>query len=205
MTFLDNLEWRFATKTFDPSKKVSEEDMDKILKAIRFAPTSFGLQPLHVVNVTDPDLRAKIRENGYGQGQITDASHLLVFCVRTDFDQRIEDYMNVMTGGHNEFRNKVKGVEDMIKGTFKGKTELELANWAKRQVYIALGFALAAAAELKIDSCPMEGFTPDKVDEVLGLPSHIKSVAILSVGYRADEPKHPKVRFALDELIEKRP
>ena len=114
--------------------------------------------------------------------------------------------MNVVTGGDEEARKKMSGLEMMLSGMIKGfEGEKEKAmDWAKRQAYIALGFALAACAELKIDSGPMEGFMPPKVDEILGLPEHMNSVAMLSVGYRAEEPRHPKVRFSQEDLIEKR-
>lgn len=204
MTFLDNLKWRYAVKAFDSERKVSAEDMDKILESVHLAPTSFGLQPFHVIDIEDEDLQAKIREVGFNQSQMTDASHLLVFCARTDMGKRIDEYMEILSGGDAEKREKMKEMEGMIKGATEGMDEIHLEEWAKRQTYIALGFALAAAAELKIDSCPMEGFIPPKVDELLGLPAHMKSVVMIAVGYRSEDPRHPKVRFEKDELIQKK-
>jgi len=202
MAFLDNLQWRFAAKGFDQSREVSDDNIDKILEAIHMTPTSFGLQPFHIIDVTNEDLKAKIREVGFDQPQITEANHLLIFCVRTDVVKRIDDYIETASGGDEAIKEKMKGLKEMMKGAMKGKTDLELENWAKRQVYIALGFALAAAAELKIDSCPMEGFIPEKVDQILQLPGHLKSVVIMTVGYRSEDPKHPKFRFPKEELFE---
>lgn len=206
MTFLENLKWRYAVQAFDTEKKVSDEDFDKILEAIHYVPTSAGLQPFHVIIVEDPATRTKIREVGFDQPKITESSHLLVFCARTDLEKRVGDYMEVASGGDKETREKMAGLENMLSGTvsnFKGDKE-KMQEWAQRQTYIALGFALAACAEMKIDSGPMEGFMPLKVDEILGLPAHMKSVAMMSVGYRSEEPRHPKVRFEQEELIEKK-
>lgn len=204
MSFLENLKWRYAIKAFDPAKKVSSEDMDKILEAVHFVPTSFGLQPFHVFVLEGDELRSKIRVAGFDQPQMTDASHLLVFCARTDMGRRIDEYMDILSGGDAEKREKMAEMEGMMKGAIEIMDEVHLEEWSKRQTYIALGFALAAAAELKIDSCPMEGFIPPKVDEILGVLPYMQSVAILAVGYRSEDPKHAKVRFEKDELIEKK-
>ncbi|HSE34736.1 MAG TPA: NAD(P)H-dependent oxidoreductase [Candidatus Paceibacterota bacterium] len=202
-TFLSQLDWRFATKAFDPSKKVSEDDLAKILHAIRMAPTSYGTQPFHVTVVTDPALREKLKEVSYGQAQVTDASHVLIFQARTNIDARVDEYVELATSGDAAAKEAMAGYTGMMHGAMQAKKGAELA-WAARQTYIALGFGLAAAMELEIDACPMEGFDPDGVDKVLGNPPEQKTLAYMSIGYRAKGPDRPKVRFPESELFDRR-
>ncbi len=200
-TFLSQLDWRFATKSFDTSKKVSDSDLHKILEAIRYAPTSFGLQPFHVSVVTDPSVRARIQESAYGQPQVVDASHLLVFAVRTDIISRIGAYIELASGGAPEVKAGLVEYQQMMHGTLASRSTEEQLAWSARQAYIALGFALAASAELEIDSCPMEGFDTGAVDAILGLSKEFKVVALLPIGYRTLDPDRKKVRFPAEELI----
>ncbi len=195
------LNWRFATKTFDTTKKVSEEDMNVLLEAIRLSASSLGLQPYHVVVVTNAELREKLKSAAYGQPQVTDASHLLVFCARTDVAARGEQMLQLISGGKPEELAKLGALKGMIEGSIAGKSEADLTSWASRQAYIALGNALTTLAMMKIDSCPMEGFDPAAFDALLELPENIKSVALLPVGYRAAEPAHPKMRFPATDLF----
>lgn len=201
-TFLSRLEWRFATKKFDAAKKLTSEQMTELLRAIRMAPTSYGVQPFHVVIVTDPELRKALCAASYDQSQVSDASHLLVFCARTDLTARIDQYFESMTGGIADAMLATKGYASMMHGALDAYTG-DVA-WAAKQAYIALGFGLAAAAELGIDSCPMEGFDPVQVDKILGLPAHFRSVAFMAVGSRAAEPESPKFRFDEKDLFEYR-
>ncbi len=202
MPFLENLTWRNATKDFDPTKKIVLEDFQNILDAIRLAPTSFGIEPFHICIIKNPEIRAKIQEIAWNQAQITESSELLIFCSRSDIaETRIEEWMNTMSGGNSAIREKMADYEGMMKNFFAKKSESDQKNWADRQTYIALGFALAAAAELHIDSCPIEGFDPVKTDEILDLPQTLKSVVILALGYRKSDPTHPKVRFPHSELF----
>lgn len=201
MSFLTQLEWRHATKAFDPDKKVSESDLEELKDAIQMAPTSFGLQPLHVKIIASDDIKLRIKPHAWDQAQITDCSHLLVFCVRTDVIDRIDQYFEIATGGNQKVREKMKGYEELMRGALAPRSHADLENWAIRQVYIAHGFALAACAELEIDSCPIEGFVPAEVDKILELPEPIKSVVLMPIGYRAEEPSHGKVRFPEDDLF----
>lgn len=202
-TFLSQLDWRFATKAFDPSKKVSEGDLAKILHAARMAPTSFGTQPFHITVVNDPALREKMKAASFGQAQVTEASHILVFQARTDIDERVDAYVDLATGGDAAAKEAMAGYTGMMHGSMQAKVGAELA-WAGRQTYIALGFALAAAAELGIDSCPMEGFDPDAIDAILGNPPERKTLAYMTIGYRTKGPDRPKVRFPESDLIDQR-
>jgi nitroreductase len=200
-SFLAHLDWRFATKAFDPTKKVSQDYLDKILEAVHLAPASYGLQPYHVYVVTNDSLREKLKEKGYNQGQVTDASHFLIFASRTDLDERIEQYFTLATQGDAQKREAMKDYEGMMKGFAQSLSPPTEKAWADRQTYIALGFALAACAELEIDSCPMEGFDPPAYDQILELPANMKSVVCLAIGYRKEDPKFPKVRFSKEDLF----
>lgn len=203
-TFISQLDWRFATKSFDAEKKVSDTDLNTILEAIRKAPTSLGTQPFHVIRVTNPELRATLRSHGYNQPQITDAAEFLVFCGRNDLEARIDTIIEAMSGGDSAIKATLAPYEQMMRGTIAGKTPEQLMNWSSRQSYIALGFGLAACAELGIDSCPMEGFDPEAFATALELPSHIKPFAALAIGYRKEDPTHPKFRLGADELFSTR-
>lgn len=207
MSFLTQLTWRYATKKFDATKKLSEEQFGKILEAIRMAPSSFGPQPYHMIVVNNPLLREKLKEVSFHQPQITDASHLIVFCARTDLLTRADEYFEVATGGDTEKRAAMKGYEDMMKGFLSAMPESAHLPWAARQAYIALGFGLAAAAELGVDSCPMEGFDGAQYKAILGVTENMQVLSVLTLGFRADDDsaaQRPKVRFPLSDLFETR-
>ena len=114
MSFLSNLSWRYATKKFDTSKKVSDGDLEQILEAIRMTPTSFGLQPYHFYVITNQEIKDKIQAVGWNQSQIGTSSHLIVFTARTDFSDNNNEYFELMSGGNPEVREKLKGYEDMV-------------------------------------------------------------------------------------------
>lgn len=201
MSFLSQLDWRFATKQFDPSKKLSAQDFEQILTAVRMAPTSFGLQPFHVFNVEDPALRQAIRAAAYDQAQVTEASHLLVFCARNDMEEWIEEYIKTASQGNEEVAKGMESLRGMLRGAILSRTPDSMMSWAAKQAYIAFGFGLAACAELAIDSCPMEGFKNAEVDAILGLPAHMRSQAFLALGYRAGDAKHARVRFPKEKIF----
>jgi len=192
--FLDKLDWRFATKQFDASKKVSDEDMSKILEAIHMAPSSFGLQPYHVYVVNDDAVKSQLRAAGFNQPQFEEASHILVFCANANVKGRVNKMIDAMGGVSDEFAG-------MLHGFSEGLNDGSAQGWAGKQAYIALGFALAACAELGIDSCPMEGFSNDDFNKILGLDENLSSVCVLATGYRQDGPAHPKFRFSNDDLF----
>lgn len=203
MSFLTQLSWRYATKQFDSTKKLSEEQLQKVMEAIKMVPTSFGLQPFKVILVTNQDTRLKLKDAAWGQSQVIDASHLLVFCANTDVLPRVNTYFEMASAGNSELRTSMKGYEEMMSGFVSSLPAENMLPWTTRQVYIALGFALAACAELEIDSCPMEGFDPQQFKTILELPESINPVVILPVGFRSvDDVVHPKVRF--NDLFEHR-
>lgn len=198
MSFLSNLEWRYAAKKFDTSKKVSETDLEKILEAIRLTPTSFGMQPYHFYIVTNQDQKDAIQAAAWNQAQIGTASHLIVMCARNDLMTVKDEYFDAMSGGSTEVRANLRGFEDMVTGFIPHSSP----EWAKKQVYIAQGFALAACAELQIDSCPMEGFDPAAVAKILDVPSNLDVAVMLPIGYRAvDEHPRPKFRFPKEKIF----
>ncbi len=200
-TFIKNLTWRFATKKFNAKKKVSAKNLEKILNAIRFTPSSHGIQPYHIIVVTDQSLKEKIKKYSFSQNQVSDCSHLLVFCAQTDLKKRVNDYVTFASEGDKEKEMALQNFKlAKIKLVGKLKTDEALA-WSAKQTYLALGFAMAACAELKIDSCPMEGFLPKEVDKLLKLPKHLKSVAMLPIGYRAQEPERKKFRYPKSDLF----
>ncbi|MBP9779882.1 NAD(P)H-dependent oxidoreductase [Candidatus Gracilibacteria bacterium] len=204
MSFLTSLEWRYATKLFDTNKKVSDEHLEKIIEAIRLTPTSFGLQPYHFYIVSNQEIKDKIQAVAWNQTQIGTASHVIVFAARTDLMKNKDEYFSLISGGSDEVRSTLKGYEDMVTGFINSKDETSALTWTSKQVYIAHGFALAAAAELQIDSCPMEGFDPVAVGEILGVPENEKVLVILPIGYRAstDGPRTPhKMRFSKESLF----
>lgn len=186
---IEQLHWRYATKNYNPSKIVPQDKLDRILEAIRLAPTSSGLQPFDVFVVKNPELRAKIRAVAWNQSPVTEASHLLVFAAWDNItDERIDmmfDLVNQERGFINEgweaYRLKLKAI-------VAARGDAANFDAAARQAYIGLGVAMVAAAEEQVDSTPMEGFDPAAVDEILGLKErHLRSVVILPLGYREPE------------------
>lgn len=186
---ISNLTWRYATKKYDPSKVVTQDKVDLILEAIRLTATSSGLQPYEVLVVTNPALREQIKPHAWNQSQITDSSHLLVFAA---WDNYTAERINQMFDLTNEIRGfKNEGWENyraMLLNTYPQRDAETNFQHAARQAYIGLGSALIAAAELKVDSTPIEGFDPVKVDEILNLKQKgLRSVVLMPLGYRADE------------------
>ncbi|WP_460272277.1 NAD(P)H-dependent oxidoreductase [Celeribacter sp. ULVN23_4] len=187
--FLDNLNWRYATKKMDPSKPVSEDKVAKIVEAARMAPTSSGLQPFHIFVIRNKELREKLRAVSFDQSQITDGSHLLVFAAYDNYnDARIDAVVNQHASERPGTRERLDTYYDRLKSMYLPREVRTNADHAARQAYIALGFALAAAAELEVDSTPMEGFEADKVDEILCLEEKgLKSVLLMPLGTRETE------------------
>ena len=183
---LDKLKWRYATKKMDPAKTVPEDKLERILEAIRLTATSSGLQPYHVLVVTNPEVREKIKAIGWNQQQITDCSHLLVFAAWDDYTV---DRINTMFDLVNEERGfKNEGWENyrqMLLNNYPPRGAEVNYQHAARQAYIGVGTALIAAAEEQVDATPMEGFDPNALDEILGLREKgLRSVVIMPLGYR---------------------
>ena len=185
MSFLQNLSWRYATKKYDTSKKLKQAELDQILEAIRMAPSSNGFQPYDVIVVNNVDLREKLKAAAYNQAQLTEASHFLVFAAWDNITEhnlgKVFDVLADVRGQSEELTARRKS---SIAG-FAAKSAEANFQFAAQQAFIGLGFALAAAAELKIDSSPMGGFDPAKFDEILGLKAcGLRSVVIMGLGHR---------------------
>ncbi len=205
MALLEQLNKRYATKKFDASKKISPKDLSTLLEAIRLSASSYGLQAYKVVVVENEAIRKQLRAFAWDQAQITDASQLLVFAYESNFDETgVDRFVQNIAETRNIDASSLSGYSEMMKGSLKRPKE-QLHNWLARQPYIALGFGLVAAAQLNIDSCPMEGFDPDQFDEILGLKAKgLKSVVLLAVGYRSSEDGYQhlaKVRRSNEELF----
>ena len=204
---LGQLNWRYATKQFDPQRKISAQDWATLEDALQLTPSSGGLQPWKFIVVTDPAVRAKLLPASYGQAQITDASHLVVFAAKKNFNE-------IDVDAHINHSAKVRGVSPaalapfrdmLVGGIVKSLDEPARAAWSRNQAYIALGNLLTSAALLGIDACPMEGFDRAQYDEILGLSTQgFASAVIATVGYRSPTDQYagaPKVRFPKDEIF----
>lgn len=210
MSLIENLNWRHAVKAYDPAKKVSQEDLNTILESARLAPTSSGLQPFRIIVVENQELKEKMVAGALNPEVMRDSSHVLVFAAWDSYsNEKIDKVYDYHTDVRDLPRGRFGSYTDKIKEMYGAQTAEEHFAHTARQTYIALGIALAQAAELKIDSTPAEGFSNAIVDEVLGLKElGLKSVSLLYLGYR-DEANDwlssmKKVRIPMDEFIIKK-
>ena len=207
MELIESLNWRYATKKFDPNKKIKPEDLETIKEAVRLSASSYGLQLYKVLVIDDPEIREQLKPASWGQTQITDASHLFVFCNYTDVkDENIDDYLDLKADTQGLDRDGLVDYGNMMKGAVSGMSEEIKSQWTARQTYIALGNLLAVCSMLRIDACPMEGFEPAKYNEILGLNEKgLNAAVIATVGYRSEEDQTQhlkKVRKPADALFE---
>ncbi len=205
-TILENRTWRYATKKFDSSKKISEDNLDLLLEATRLSASSYGLQPYHVFVITDVAIREQLKPVSWGQSQVTDASHLIVFANQTNFGEELVDDFIKNTAKTREIPSEnLKGYSDFTKSKLVDLPQKTKEEWTAKQVYIALGNLMQAAAELKIDTCPMEGFEAKAYDDILGLKGKsLTASVVLPIGYRSAEDVTqdlPKVRKSKEELF----
>ena len=207
MSLIEDLKWRHAVKAYDSSKKVSKEDLNKILEAARLAPTSSGLQPFRVIVVENQELKEKMVQGALNPEVMKDCSQVLVFAA---WDRYSAEKIDKVYDHHTDVRDLPKGrfssYTDKLKEIYSAQTADENFAHTARQTYIALGLAMAQAAELKIDSTPAEGFSNEVVDEILGLNEMgLKSVSLLYLGYRDIEKDYlshmKKVRIPMEEFI----
>ncbi|MBD3639262.1 MAG: NAD(P)H-dependent oxidoreductase [Crocinitomicaceae bacterium] len=203
---IESLQKRYAVKRFDPTKKLSDKQLDALLEVARLTATSYGLQLMKIVVVEDQELREKLVDCSFGQRQVADASHLLVLCRERDIDlDHIEDYVENISSTRDIEKETLSGFKNAMTNSILTKRKEDQINWMDKQVYIALGKLLAACAILEIGSCPMEGFIPEEYDEVLGLDKlNLASVLALPVGFSAsDDPnaKRKKVRRSQDKFV----
>lgn len=206
MNIINSLEWRYATKKFDPTKKLSNQQVDTLKKAFNLTATSFGLQPLKMIVISNKELQEKFIEPSFFQRQVADASHLLVICIENDTTSKdINNYFDLEKEVRNVKEDVIADFRKQLLEMYANKTLEEKQQSAIYQTYIVLGNLMTVCAVEEIDCCPMEGFIPSKVDEILNLSEkNLKSVLMLPVGFRAEDDVMngmKKVRKPLSETI----
>ncbi len=204
--FIKNQNWRYSTKKFDATKKISKEDLDNIKEAIRLSSSSYGLQPYKVLIIENPDLREKLKSAAWGQSQITEASQLIVFANEINIgDAEIDSYIKNISQARAIPIENLSGYGDFMKSKITTLAQDLKSVWTSKQTYLALGNLLNAAAELKIDVTPMEGFDATAFNEILGLSEMgLNASVIATIGYRHDDDDtqhHKKVRKSNEELF----
>lgn len=203
---IKSLNWRYATKTFDSNKKVSESDINTILESARLTPSSYGLEAWKFLVVTNPNTKIELRKASYDQTKVTDASHIIVLTRRTDLANLIPELISRLSKNQNKDPKDFAGLQEMVQGTMSAHEKYKnLDSWLSAQTYIALGFMMETAALLEIDTCPMEGFDPNAVNNILGLnDKNLSVVSMLAVGYRGDDAfsKNKKTRRSFEEVVE---
>ena len=205
-TFLENQNWRYATKKFDATKKITTEDLNTLKEAIRLSTSSYGLQPYKIIIVENPELRAQLQVAAYGQAQVVDASHLIVFANEMNFgEEGIVNFSKNMSETRGIPLESIQGYVEYMKSNIVNLSEETRNIWSAKQTYLALGNLLNVAAELKIDTTPMEGFVPAQVNEILGLDKlGLNATLLATLGYRHDEDAtqhYKKVRKSNEELF----
>lgn len=204
--FIESQNWRYATKQYDASKKISQQDLATLTDAIQLSVSSYGLQPYKVLVIEDLEIRNKLKEVAFNQSQITDASQLIVFATINDVgDNEIDSFVKNIADTREIPLESVEGYGSYMKSIINGLTPEQKQIWASKQTYLALGNLLNAAADLKIDATPMEGFIATSFDEILDLKKlNLSTSVIATIGYRHedDQMQHfKKVRKSKEELF----
>lgn len=206
MALLDNLNWRYATKRMT-GEKIPDENLQFILDATQLAASSYGLQPYTILVVSNPEVKAKLQAAAYGQAQLVESSHMLVFCAWENItEDDVSNYVADIANKRSLPVQALAGFQSYIWNAIKDLPQEKKQVWAAKQTYIALGTALAAAAEVKVDATPMEGFDAAQFDEILGLKEKgLKSAVIMALGYRSQEDQlanATKVRRDKEKLFQ---
>ncbi len=206
---LDSLKFRYATKQFDPARRIGDEDWAALEQSLVLTPSSFGLQPWKFIVVKDPELRARLRKRSWNQSQVTEASHFVVFTVRTDMtEEDVDRFFQTLAAAQGREPESLAAYRNVVLSFAGAMSPENRRAWNIRQVYIALGQFMTAAALLGIDTCPMEGMEPAGYDEELGLAGSGYATAVAcAVGFRSAEDKYaatPKARYPHAEVIEHR-
>lgn len=204
---LASLNWRYATKVFDPARKISAATWSALEDALVLAPSSFGLQPWRFLVIRDTAVRAKLRPHSWDQSQVTDASHFVVFTARTEITAAdIAHLIDRTAEVRGQPATALASYRQIMEGSLLNEARKpHLHDWAARQAYIAMGQLMTSAAVLGVDTCPMEGLDPAKYDEILGVRKEgFATIAAVALGYRAEADKYaklPKVRYPKAEVI----
>lgn len=205
-TIIDDLNWRYATKKYNPAKIIADKDLEVVLESLRLVPSSYGMQPLSYLLINDKNLREQLKPLAYNQSQITDASHLIVLCsFRKITPTVIKNHLELMSEVRNEPLSNYEKFGENIQKTFANLSETATSEWTIRQAYIALGQIMHTCANLRIDATPMEGFDKTAFDKLLDLETqNLQSVLLCPIGYRADNDflqQLKKVRKPINEVI----
>tara|TARA_B110000003_G_scaffold275711_1_gene319157 strand:+ start:452 stop:1090 length:639 start_codon:yes stop_codon:yes gene_type:complete len=203
---LKKLEWRYATKKFDATKKVAPKKITILKEAFNLTATSYGLQPLKLVVISNPKIIKDLVPLSYNQGQVGNASHIFVICIETSIDANfIKKYFDLVNKTRNTSRDILKSYEDYLIDNFSKKTDEEITIWAAKQAYLTMGNLLTVCAVKEIDACPIEGFQPDQYDSYLNLTAKgLQSVLVMAVGHRSVDDAFSelkKVRRGVDEIV----
>jgi nitroreductase/dihydropteridine reductase len=205
MNSIESLQWRYATKKFDSQKSLDKSQLEVLAQAFNLTATSYGLQPCRLVIVQDQDLKDKMVPLSYGQLQVKDASAVLVICTTAVDANYVKDYFSIVKKERNTPDEVIQPFQDFLTNTFSKKEVVETEQWAKNQAYLILGNLLTVCAQQQIDSCPMEGFVPEEIDQLLGLQEKgLKSTLLLPVGHRSDDDamsQLKKVRRPQQEMV----
>lgn len=204
---IDDLNWRYATKQFDATLKLTNEQLDVIKDSLRLTPSAYGIQPLKFIFVSSPALREQIKEIAFNQGQVVDASHLLIICSYTSIDESyIDAHVELVTETRNTPAERAAGFSEFLKKNILSMSDSDVEPWNVRQAYIALGQLLHTCASIRVDATPMEGFNAKKLDDLLGLAEqNLKSVLLCPIGFRSSEDNYQhlaKVRKSKETLFQ---
>ena len=205
-SIIESLKWRYATKKFDATKKISKENLETLLEGVQLSASSYGLQPYQIFVIEDSEIREKLKSAAWNQTQLTDASQVVVFANHKSLDEAyVDNYIKNIAETRDMKVEDLQGMADMIKNsTLQMPAEMQ-NEWAQKQCYLALGFLLNTAAELKIDVCPMEGFSAEEFDTILGLQEKgLHTAVIACIGYRSEEDEYQhaaKVRKSTEDLF----
>lgn len=206
---LESLQWRYATKKFDPNKTIAAETWSALEESLVLTPSSYGLQPWKFLVITNPEIKEQLKPLSWNQAQVTDCSHYVVFAIKKNLTAADVDRFVARTAEVRDVPvESIKGYRDMmVSDVVNGPRSFTANEWAARQVYIALGNFMTSAALVGVDTCPMEGIDPGKYDRLLGLPEKgFATVVACAAGYRSEDDKYAtlaKIRFSLEEVIER--
>jgi nitroreductase len=205
MYVIDALNWRYSVKQFS-DQTLQPWQVNQLLEATQLSPSSYGLQPYKVLVVTSHDVRERLVPFAYGQKQVAESSHLLVFATRTDIDTPlVDEYVSLAKAKNGASPASLAGFAEMAKGAINGMNQAQRARWAEQQTFVALGNMITSAAMMKIDTCPIGGFEPDAFDRILGLKEkQLTSTVICPIGLRDENDKYgqyEKVRFDVSHLL----
>ena len=206
-TIIEDLIWRYATKKYDTTKKIPQDQIDILIEALRLSPSSYGLLPFKILMIESAEIREKLKPHSWNQSQITDASHLLVFCSLKEMtDVYIDQHTELVEMTRSLEKGQLQGFANFVKVKVNEKSVFDQSEWNARQSYIALGILMQSCAALRIDATPMEGFEPEKYNEILGLnDKNLDATLVCALGYRSEEDTNQhlkKVRKPMTDFLE---